>query len=168
MTTLGLSVVTNSEGSREIVAKKLDTDCSNSVSGNTGDIEGDEGTQVIWKNCGENWQGTGTHTFLVTFERKGLFSGNWPFKPPKKPKDATLIVPPPFEAGTNTTLKKVLVPKQTWEYTAMVQQDSSIAELDPKIIIRNKNSFEAVALAVTAVIVVAAAIYLLRRKSVSR
>ena len=163
MTTLGLSVVTKADGGREVAAREVGTNCA-AISNSTGDIDVFEGEKVLWKNCGEGWQGTATHTFLVTFKRKDLPVGKWPLESPKKPNDKTLIVLPPFGAGTDTKLHNVWVlSKQDWKYTAVVQQDSSIGALDPMIIIRNRNQIAAVALAVVAVILIAAAVQMIRR-----
>jgi hypothetical protein len=162
MKTLGLSVVDKEHGGKEVAAREVVNGCGE-VTGSTGDIEVDGKEEVIWRNCGEGWQGTGTYTFLVTFERKAS-TEKWPFHDPKKPADTTLVVPP--QADVSTTVKNAFS-KQYWKYEAAVQHNGSIETLDPMIIIRGRSSAELAVLAVGAAILIAAAVYLLRR-SLSR
>ena len=92
MKTLGIAVQNNSNGSKEVVAREVNNDCT-AVHGGNGDIECDPGEDIYWKNCGDDWKGGGSHTFLVTFEKNNSDS-KWPFKSPTKPANATLTISP--------------------------------------------------------------------------
>jgi hypothetical protein len=165
MKTLGIAVQNNSNGSKEVVAREVDSTCT-PLTGSTGDIEVVSEEQIRWMYCGNDWKGGGSYTFLATFE-KGTSGEKWPFKPPPRPPDDTLKIPPPPAGPFDTTARKVFL-NQEWKYSVDVDNDEYIDELDPMIIIRSKSAFATVALVVVATLLVVAAVYLLRRFLASR
>ena len=159
MKTLGIAVLNNSDGTKEVDAQEVNASCT-PLTGSTGNIEVDPEAQILWMNCGDDWHGGGSHTFLVTFERKTI-PGKWPFKVPKKPNDQTLIAAPSPAGPVDTTLKNATF-RQEWKYSVEVK-NSSIEHEDPMIIIRGKSLSAAVVLVVGATLLVVAAVLLFRR-----
>jgi hypothetical protein len=160
MKTLGIAVQNN-----KVVAREVNDACT-PIIGSTGDIEVDPQAQIRWMNCGDDWEGGGSYTFLVTYKKK-ITGNKWPFELPPKPKDETLHIPPPAAGPIDTTLKNSVL-KQEWKYSVEVDNNHSIGNLDPMIIIRKASAFTTVALAVGATLLVVAAVYLIRRFLSSR